>query len=471
MSTREAAVEKLFAYFGSFVNFEQKQKQSIREYRLDRMRQLLDFFGNPQQQLKIIHIAGSKGKGSTALYIASGLEALGYTTGLYCSPHISDYRERITRAGRFFDSSLYLNVGSRIKTALPNFNQTVLCGAAEPTAFELFTLYAFLLFVEAGCDYAVIETGIGGRLDATNVVSPQASVITSIELEHTDILGTSLEQIASEKAGIIKPGAPVFVSRQPRNVLEVIRARAEQVGSRLYYFPEYPAEFAASVDERGTHLFLRWRENGGPQAAEFAAADRPAVIKLDLAMQGEVQAENAALALTVLHALLPERCASSCFESMLQSVAAASLPGRMELRSQNPPIVLDGAHTPTSVRRSIATFQRIYGTDGVCIFGSVEGKDTAGMAAAVADAFSDIIISRPGTFKPNCPEEVIEIFRSSAPNSKLHVDAEEALRRALELSDGRPILVTGSFYMVAEIRPLLKTPAHENPMQAKREDT
>ena len=128
----------------------------------------------------------------------------------------------------------------------------------------------------------------------------------------------------------------------------------------------------------------------------------------------------------------------------------------MEQCSSHPPIVLDGAHTPTSVRRTIATFQRIYGAEAVCIFGSVEGKDATGMATAVSDAFSDIIISRPGTFKPNSPEQVAEIFRSVAPQTELHIEAEQALHRALELSAGRPILVTGSFYMVAEIRPLLK---------------
>ncbi len=455
MSTSETAVEELFAYFGSFVNFEQKQKQTIREYRLDRMRQLLEFFDNPQQHLKIIHIAGSKGKGSTAVYIASGLEALGFKTGLYSSPHISDYRERITEAGRFFDNTLYLDVGVRIKQSLPGFKRSVLIGDAEPTAFELFTLFAFLLFVAAGCSYAVIETGIGGRLDATNVVSPQASVITSIELEHTDILGNTFEQIAGEKAGIIKPGAPVFVSRQREAVLAVIRSRAEKVGSQLFYFPDYPAEFAGTVDAQGTHLFLRWQDSG-------EAPDGASLVELDLAMQGEVQAENAGLALTVLHELLPQCCDSLNFEHMLQAVANARLPGRMEQCSSDPPIVLDGAHTPTSVRRTIATFQRIYGAEAVCIFGSVEGKDTAGMAAAVSESFSDIIISRPGTFKPNSPEQVAEIFRSAAPQAELHVEATQALRRAMELSAGRPILVTGSFYMVAEIRPLLKNSPFSN---------
>lgn len=467
MSTTGNAVDELFAYFGSFVNFEQRQRQTIREYRLDRMQQLLEFFGNPHRSLKIIHIAGSKGKGSTAIYLARGLDALGFKTGLYSSPHIADYRERITLAGRYFEDQLYMKVGTRIQAALPEFTHTVLAGEADPTAFELFTLYAFLLFAEADCSYAVIETGIGGRLDATNVVSPQASVLTSIELEHTDILGNSLEQIAAEKAGIIKPGAPVFVSRQPENVLEVFRRHAARAESRLYYFPDYPAAFSATVDGAGTHLYLQWRGPAEP------------VIQLDLAMQGEVQAENAGLALTVLRELSPERVASS-YENMLHAVAAAILPGRMELCSTEPPVVLDGAHTPASVRRTVATFQRIYGTGGICIFGSVEGKDTAGMAAAVSAAFSDIIISRPGTFKPNSPQEVARIFHEVAPQAELQSDPQEALRTALAISasgasqssprggsaggtgnigsgSARPILVTGSFYMVAEIRPLLKS--------------
>jgi len=446
VSDTSNSAEELFAYFGSFVNFEQKQKQTIREYRLDRMHQLLKFFGNPHTRLHTIHIAGSKGKGSTAIYLARGLEALGYPTGLYSSPHISNYRERITRAGRFFPTELYLDVGGRIKKALPEFNRTVLAGKAEPTAFELFTLFAFLLFVEAGCSYAVIETGIGGRLDATNVITPQAAVITPIELEHTDILGSTLEQIASEKAGIIKPGRPVFVSRQREKALQVLREKAEQSQSPFFYFPEYPQDFSASVDSLGTRLQLQWKDDSQGQA-----------IALNLAMQGEVQAENAALALTVLRELLPKQFSSPSYPAMLQAVASAGLPGRMEKCRSTPTVILDGAHTPSSIQRTIAAFQQVYGRKGICIFGSVEGKDTVGMAEAITDAFSEIIISQPGTFKPNSPEDVAKVFHRLTASAELITDPNTALQRALELSGGtRPVLVTGSFYMVAEIRPLLQ---------------
>ncbi len=447
MSESSNPVEELFAYFGSFVNFEQKQKQTIREYRLDRMHQLLEFFGNPHNRLHTIHIAGSKGKGSTAIYLARGLEAMGYPTGLYSSPHISNYRERITGAGSFFPTEMYLTVGNRIKQALPEFSRTVLAGEAEPTAFELFTLFAFLLFLEAGCSYAVIETGIGGRLDATNVITPQAAVITPIELEHTDILGSTLEQIASEKAGIIKPGVPVFVSRQRAKALRVLREKAKQSRSPLFYFPEYPREFSASVDSFGTRLQLQWKDDSQEQA-----------ITLNLAMQGEVQAENAALALTVLRELLPEQFSSSSYPAMLQAVASAGLPGRMEKCRSTPAVILDGAHTPSSIQRTIAAFRQVYGSQGICIFGSVEGKNTLGMAEAITGAFSDIIISQPGRFKPNSPEEVAKVFRRLSPSAELITDPNTALQRALELSGGaRPVLVTGSFYMVAEIRPLLHT--------------
>jgi len=468
LSNEEGSTEELFAYFGSFVNFEQKQKQTIREYRLDRMLQLLEFYDNPHNKLRIVHIAGSKGKGSTALYIARGLEALGFKTGLYSSPHIADYRERITRAGKFFDENDYVEVGNRIKQDIPLFQRKKTAGNAEPTAFELFTLYAFLLFEHTDCEYAVIETGIGGRLDATNVVHPQATAITPIELEHTDILGSTLEQIASEKAGIIKPGVPVFVSPQKKAALKVLRRYAEKKSSTFYYVPECLPDFSAHVDSHGTRVqFTLPTENPTENPTESQnfldlkdgfqkTTQENQVVTLNLAMQGLVQAENVVLALMVLRELQPRLFYSKVQKKLLQEIGGAVLPGRMEKCGTHPPVVFDGAHTPASIRRTVDTFQRIYGTRGICIFGSVEGKDTEGMAAALAGSFSDLIISRPGTFKPSSPEEVAQVFRRSAPSTELIINPKAALTRALQISENvRPVLVTGSFYMVAEIRPLL----------------
>ena len=212
--------EEIFLYFESFTNLERSMSFTEREYRLDRMRYLLDLFGNPQNKLKIIHVAGSKGKGSTAAATASILSSLGYKTGLYTSPHLITYRERITHAGVFIDDRDLIKTGNKIWKILEIENIPF---PDPPTTFELLTLYAFLVFSDTACEWAVIETGIGGRLDATNVTVPEASVITPIEMEHADILGDSIEKIASEKCGIIKEGKPVFVSPQKEEPLSVIK--------------------------------------------------------------------------------------------------------------------------------------------------------------------------------------------------------------------------------------------------------
>jgi len=220
--------------------------------------------------------------------------------------------------------------------------------------------------------------------------------------------------------------------------------------SPFFFFPEYPQAFSSSVDSLGTRLQLQWKDDSrSPQDKS---------ITLNLAMQGEVQAENAALALSVMRELLPEQFSSNSYPAVLQAVASAGLPGRMEKCRSTPAVILDGAHTPSSIQRTIAAFQQVYGSQGICIFGSVEGKNTVGMAEAITEAFSDIIISQPGTFKPNSPEDVAKVFHRLTPSAELITDPNSALQRALELSGGaRPVLVTGSFYMVAEIRPLLQT--------------
>ncbi|MFA7539910.1 MAG: bifunctional folylpolyglutamate synthase/dihydrofolate synthase, partial [Sphaerochaetaceae bacterium] len=194
-------------YMESFANLERKTGDySPREYRLDRMGKLLTHLGNPERSFKSIHIAGSKGKGSTAIFIAKGLSALGYKTGLYASPHLVDYRERFTLSGTFFSEEALVKSGNSLVEKLEGFSFSDEWGVSEPTAFELYTAYAYLLFKENKCSWAVIETGLGGRLDATNTLTPEASVITPIELEHTAILGNTLSLIAYEKGKIIKEG-------------------------------------------------------------------------------------------------------------------------------------------------------------------------------------------------------------------------------------------------------------------------
>ncbi|MGA2975890.1 MAG: folylpolyglutamate synthase/dihydrofolate synthase family protein [Spirochaetia bacterium] len=429
----------VFSWAESFTNFERGALPTDkRMYRLDRMRRLLGMFDDPDRELRIIHVAGTKGKGSTAALISSVLHAAGHVTGLYLSPHVQSAFERIQIAGEQPRPELLVRLGREMKAAVEALPVQGMPGHFAPTTFELYTLLAFLYFRDAGCAEAVVEVGIGGRLDATNVVLPDASVITPLDLEHTDILGDTLEKIAFEKAGIVKPGIPAFIGLQPPAVKGVFRQLAEERGSTIAFLDEEARELAARVDERGTTFTVRLE---GEQKEEFR-----------LSMLGDFQAENAALAYLTLRRTRPDLSLSHFRDGFL----ATKLPGRMELAGRSPVILLDGAHTPLAVTRLLATFRTIFPGEAVLLFGSVSGKKPREMAEILAPAFTRIVISTPGTFKESDPVEVARIFRDINPKTILESDPVQALQRAREESEGRrPILVTGSFYMVAEIRRLL----------------
>jgi dihydrofolate synthase / folylpolyglutamate synthase len=430
--------EDVFAWTESFTNFERNLPTDKRVYRLDRMRRLLGMFDDPDSDLAIIHVAGTKGKGSTSAFLASVLHAAGHHVGLYTSPHVQSPFERITIAGESPRRELLVRLGREVKQAIDALPAEGIPGNYSPTTFELYTLLAFLYFREAGCDEAVIETGIGGRLDATNVVLPRASVITPLDLEHTDILGDTLEKIAHEKAGIIKTGAPAFIGFQPPAAKEVFRQVCVERGSEGVFLDEEVQELSVRPDSLGTSFSLRL---AGEESADFR-----------LSMLGDFQAENASLAFLTLRRTRPEIALASYQQGFL----ATSLPGRMEVLGSAPVIVLDGAHTPLAVTRLLSAFRSIFPGDAVLLFGSVSGKKPREMAEIMAPAFRSVIVSTPGSFKESSPEAVAEIFRAINPATILEKDPARALERARKDSAGRlPILVTGSFYMVAEIRRLL----------------
>jgi len=431
--------QEVFSWVESFTNLERGNLPfDKRTYRLDRMRRLLSMFDDPDGDLAAIHVAGTKGKGSTAALIAAVLHAAGHHTGLYMSPHVNSPFERISLAGEAPRAGLLVRLGGDVRSALDALPAEGMPGYFAPTTFELYTLLAFLYFREAGCEYAVIEVGIGGRLDATNVIIPRASVITPLDLEHTDVLGDTLEKIAEEKAGIIKPGVPAFVGLQPPAAKAVFRQAGRDRGSPVTFLDEEIRELTSRVHVDGTTFRLRLAES---PAEEFR-----------LSMLGDFQAENAALAFLTLRRTEPE-IPLSCYRD---GFARTVLPGRMEVRGAAPAIVLDGAHTPLAVTRLLATFGAVFPGEAILLFGSVSGKKPREMAAILAPAFWRIIISTPGTFKESDPEEVAEIFRELNPATILEKDPARALRRARTESGGtRPILVTGSFYMIGEIGRLL----------------
>ena len=440
MKAEIRAPEDAFRWAEGFTNLETgKLPFDKRNYRLDRMKILLELLGNPESSYRVVHVAGTKGKGSTAALIASVLDAAGFRTGLYTSPHVATPLERITVSGSFPGRDAFVELARDLSERIDALRDGGLPGGFRPTTFELYTLLAFLSFRVEGCAVAVIETGIGGRLDATNIVSPVASVITPLDLEHTEILGDTIEKIAEEKAGIIKSGAPVFIGFQPGETKEVFRRAASLKSTAAVFLDEELEDLDASIDAAGSTVRIALK---GTPPGEFR-----------LSLLGRFQAENAALAYLALTHAFPGIPQSAYAGGFLK----ASLPGRMEVLRRSPPLVLDGAHTPLAVRRLLESFTEVFPGDAVLIFGSVAGKKPGEMARILAPTFRNIIVSTPGTFKESDPEAVARIFKNLNPGTILVKDPCEALRAAEEAAGGKlPILVTGSFYMIAEIRRLVR---------------
>lgn len=412
-----------------------KISPSERTYRLERMRFLLKQFDDPHLAYKTFHIAGTKGKGSTSAFLASILDAAGYTTGLYTSPHVSDPIERISVSMSPPDDRLTVDLVNRITDMVESLPSGALPGSFQITAFELMTLLAFLYFRETACEYAVIETGIGGRFDATNIIQPTACLLTPVHLEHTELLGNTLESIAKEKSGIIKPGVPVFCSSQAPEVKEIFRKVSSSQESVIRFLDEETEMSSVTTGSEGTLFTLTLK---GMEEHTFK-----------LRLLGEFQAENAALAYLAVRNLFPQ-LGNTIIANGLEK---AFLPGRMELIRITPPIILDGAHTPPAMQQLWSSFKKIFPEQGVLIFGAISGKNIEEMAKILAPGFGTVIISTPGTFKESDPEATFSIFRKFHSNTILEKNPSDALQKALKVSQKTlPILVTGSFFMIAEIR-------------------
>jgi dihydrofolate synthase/folylpolyglutamate synthase len=434
------------AFINSFINLERGQDPfTKRTYRLDRMEFLLELFGNPHHSFQSLHIAGSKGKGSTAVMAASVLEAAGHTVGLFISPHLLTVRERFRVNRKPITQPLYFELLTEIQRTLAPLPADRFPGDIQPTFFEIMTLVGFLAFRRHQCRYVVLEVGLGGRLDATNVVTPLASLLTSMELEHEDILGDTLEKITKEKCGIIKPAVPVFSSAQAPAARKVIETMAREMGAPLEFVPDTVAITRGRATLHAAEVGLRLI---GSSAETPATGDR-----FSLSLVGEVQAENAALVYLTLSRLFPglER------RHLRRGLNRASLPGRMEVVRDSPPLILDGAHTPGSIERLVPTINALLPGPRVLLFATVLGKKYRDMAVLLAPLFDWIIVSTPGTFKKSNPAEVFAVFQTLHPRVMLRESSTEALREAETCAAGvHPILVTGSFYFVAEIKKLLR---------------
>ena len=411
-------VASYFAAIEALTNFERRPAASYREFHLRNMRALLDSLGAPAADIPVVHIAGSKGKGSTAAFLSS-LLATEATVGLYTSPHVLDYRERfqIVPAGQVAGAA-----------PPPQYEQILLeqlrrvwdaAGSGDFTTFELLTALAFCLFDAAGCNWIVLETGLGGRLDATNVCSPVLVLLTRIELEHTEYLGDTIAAIAGEKAGIIKSSVPAISAPQA---------------------PDAAAVFDRTADQRSVQLHLM----------QHSEVDTIVPPEIELGLAGPVQRVNAAQAVLAQRALAASGLSPQLTATVVrEALVGTRLPGRGELRGR---VLLDGAHTPQSVANAVAALQqRFPNVDRfTVVFAAVNGKDWDGMLRVLAPLTRTMVVTTPGTFRASDPQAIAEL--AIAHNIPVQTVPDPTAALATALAAPGPVLVTGSFYLLGELR-------------------
>ncbi|MBQ0166966.1 MAG: bifunctional folylpolyglutamate synthase/dihydrofolate synthase [Treponema sp.] len=458
--SEKRAVEVLDEWLDSYLNFEKLPQKNM--FWLDTIKFLCNRFGNPQESYKSFHVAGSKGKGSVSTFISSILEEAGFPCGLYTSPHILDLSERIGSAHGPLPESVYENALRLMVCRVESIIPEQLPNDREITWFELITLYAFLCFREAGLPWAVFETGLGGRLDATNVLLPQMCVLTPIELEHTEFLGNTICAIAGEKAGIIKAGVPVCSSAQKKEAEDVFRAKAEEFGSDIVFINE--------VLESMDYSLKKDENSGFIMQTSFTFNrffSRP--LSACLHLLGRVQAENAALAALSVKRIFPD-----LDESIIErGLEKARLPGRCEItvnpydESGKSIIVLDGAHTVNSLSGILDTFSRIIGkgTKADLLFACASDKDMTHMVKLLLPdepLFESITLTRPGGKKHSDLDTLADAFMKQraalSSGNDVHYaiekDYKSGIHNALKEAAERhvPLLVTGSFYLVSEVK-------------------
>lgn len=447
--------DDVFEYLMHYVNVEKGQKT---EFKLDRMQFLAQKLGNPHLGRLTIHVAGSKGKGSVSSMCASALEEAGFRTGLYTSPHLVRWKERISFPNNEMPEEVLIAAAKEVLSIVEGKPAEYFPGFELPTYFELTTLIGFCAFRKSGCTAQVIETGLGGRLDSTNIVLPDVSVITPIELEHTQYLGNTRTAIAAEKAGIIKEGKPCCIAYQKpeaeSQVLPVFRMAAAQKKSPMFEVSQLIRIEDLKISADGT----RCRLVCGESAPSLPQLQRLLLDGLDLAspMVGTIQAQNMALSLTALLLAVP----GISRQAITFGFSKARQPARFEIISSKPTIILDGAHTPDSVQLAMNTLQQLFpDKPAVLVFACAIDKKHEEMAEILTHdrRFLHTIVTKPGDFKQSDPEQIFRSFLKHTDAVILIEDTETAVIQGLKksLQNDAVLLVTGSFYLCSEASKIL----------------
>ncbi len=439
--TYEQALEYLFTK----TDYEKERhlRYNVDTFNLKRMERLLARVGNPHKKLDTVHIAGTKGKGSTATMLARMLEANGYKVGLYTSPHVVDLHERITVNSQMVTRHEMLGLLNRIYGPVEKLSKT-----DKPTFFEILTAIAFMHFADTKTDIAVIETGMGGRLDSTNVIKPKVVGITSLSMDHQQQLGDTIEKIAKEKAGIFKPGVPIVTVQQDAGAMRVLKSQAAAVKAPLS---------VTGVDIDFSHRFETSPEHG-PHNRVCLTTETSKFEHLRVPLQGIHQAINCGLALALLDKLKATGYKIDN-DKAVAGLSSVRMAGRMEMICDDPRILIDGAHNAASIRALMyAIGQSIPYDSMIVIFGCNEDKDVKGMLNELQYGADKVIFTRSNSPRAMSPDELAEIY--TAATGKMCQSAltlGEAMRLAKSaVSKEDLVCITGSFYLIGQAKVLFQ---------------
>ena len=445
-----ATYDDVMRFLLEFVDYEKvsKFKYDISTFSLGRVEQLMEAVGGPHRKLRAIHVAGTKGKGSTSIISQSILTAAGYRTGLYTSPHLVRLEERMTIDGRMMSEREIVALANRLapyteraRAEFPN---------ESPTFFELVTAAGFLHFAEQKTDLAVVEVGMGGRLDATNVITPAVSTITRIDYDHVERLGDTLALIAGEKAGIIKAGVPVVVAQQDAEAMAVIEQRCRERGAPLTRIGQ---DYVAGRVE------MRLTEEGPTTCFDLAGPNGKHE-GLQLHLLGAHQVTNAATAIASVAIAARALGLKVSADAIREGCKSARCPARLEYFTGRPPILLDAAHNPISMRGVCDTLDRIFaGRRVIVLMGVSRDKNSEEMLRQILPRCSAVIFTKSDSPRAEEPVALAALARQiSWTTAELIPDPRDALSRARQVSDDNSLIViTGSFFLAGNLRPTLCT--------------
>jgi len=420
-------------YIYSFVDYSltKNLRYSPEKFDLSRMCEFLRLLNNPQENFKVIHVAGTKGKGSTAAMIASILGASHFKTGFYTSPHMVDFSERIRIGDKLISHSEITDYLNQLEPAIKQ--------VPELTTFEIITGMALKYFSDHKVDFGVIEVGMGGRFDATNVVKPQISVITSISFDHTKVLGKTLKKIAFEKAGIIKENVPVVVSKQKASPLnEIIRIAAERK-ARLIYAPDLYEFETKSHTFEGQHFSLK--------------KDKNTIIDISLPLLGDHQIDNARTAYACIEELVNQGAWIGP-DAIVKGFKNIKWPGRFEIINQKPLVIIDGAHNLDSFKKLSETIKKyLPGKKIILIFGASEDKAVESMLKTIQPLVKILIITRSDHPRAMELNKLNEIAESINLPYKVEGNIKNAIGEALVMCDEtNAIIASGSIFIAGAVK-------------------